>query len=169
MSVRNVFAPLLALSALTFLVACGGGGSGQATAVPPPTGSFSDSNLNGTYVFSVSGTDENGALYSAVGSFTANGSGAITGGSIDMNDTEFTAPLADVPINSSTYHVGVDGRGTATLGLPSGSSPFNTNVVLDFVLQDSFHGLVIEFESMKFVSVGVSDPTRAILSANPNT
>jgi hypothetical protein len=147
MSVSKAIVLLFAVSTLTFLVACGGSGNGLATGTAPPSGAFSDSNLNGPYVFSVSGLDQSGFPYSAVGVFTANGSGGITAGSIDMNDTEFTTPLFDASIGgTSTYRVGADGRGTATLVLPASSSPFSINVVLDFVLQDSFHGLVIEFD-----------------------
>jgi hypothetical protein len=146
MSVRNAIVLLLAVSTLPFLVACGNS-NGLATGTAPPSGAFSASNLNGTYIFSVSGLDQGGFPYSAVGTFTANGSGSITAGSIDMNDTGFTTPLFDAAISgNSTYRVGADGRGTATLALPAASSPFSTNVILDFVLQDSFHGLVIEFD-----------------------
>lgn len=148
MSVRNAFALLIALSALTFLVACGGGGGTITKPVPPPSGGFSNSNLNGTYVFSVSGTDANGAPYAIVGTFTANGSGGITGGTLDINDadtTRFTTgPIAGTSIgNNGSYGVSVDGRGTAKL--PT-STPFGT-IQLDFVLEDSSDGLVTEFDN----------------------
>ena len=74
MSVRNGIALLLALSTLLFLAGCGSGSNSPAP-VPPPSGNFSNANLNGTYVFSVSGTDSTGAPYAIVGTFTANGSG----------------------------------------------------------------------------------------------
>ena len=98
-------------------------------------------------MFSVAGTDVQGAPYAIVGSFTANGSGGngqggITGGTIDLNDPALSAPVANAAISSSSYSVGVDGRGKATLNT---SSPFGT-IVLDFVLQDSAHGLVTEFD-----------------------
>jgi hypothetical protein len=144
MSVRNVFVLLLALSALTFLVACGSNGS-IANPVAPPSGGFADSNLNGTYVFSVSGTDSAGAPLAAVGTFTANGSGGInSGGVVDMNDSEFTSPAPNLAISGGSYSVGVDGRGKATLNVTN--SPFNSALVLDFVLSSSAHGLVIEFD-----------------------
>ena len=144
MSVRNGFVLLITLSALTFLVACGGG-SGPATAVAPPTGGFSKSNLNGPYVFSISGTDSAGAPLAAVGTFTANGSGGInSGGVVDINDSEFTAPAPNLTISGGSYSVGVDGRGQATLNVTN--SPFNSSLVLDFVLSSSSHGLVIEFD-----------------------
>ncbi|MGO8795213.1 MAG: hypothetical protein ACLQLC_10350 [Candidatus Sulfotelmatobacter sp.] len=146
MSVRNAFVLLLALSTLSLLVGCGSSNN-IAKAVAPPSGSFSDSNLNGTYVFSISGIDQSGYAYAAAGTLTANGSGGITGGTIDMNDAEFTAPVAGAPINNnSTYSVTQDGRGSATIGLPSADNPFGQNLSFDFVLQDSSHGLIIEFD-----------------------
>jgi hypothetical protein len=80
MSVRNAIVSLLSFSTLLFLAACGSNGGGIANPVAPPSGGFSASNLNGTYVFSISGTDSTGFSYAMVGTFTANGSGGITGG-----------------------------------------------------------------------------------------
>ena len=153
MSSRSRFAlpsilSVVAISALAVLAGCGGG-SGTATGVAPPSGGFSASNLNGTYVFSVSGSDVNGDPYAIVGTITANGSGGITGGAMDINDAGFAsltpavAPTADSTIAAGSYTVGQDGRGQAKFGT---STPFTT-VVLDFVLQDNSHGLVTEFDS----------------------
>lgn len=148
MSVRKAFVLFVALSAFAFLAACGGNGSAPANPTPPPSGGFSNSNLNGTYVFSVSGTDTGGDPYAILGTLTANGNGGITGGAIDMNDTAFTTGSAPkLPLsNSSNYKIGVDGRGLATLNI-SGGSPFGNTITLDFVLQDNSHGLVTEFDS----------------------
>ncbi|MGA7302497.1 MAG: hypothetical protein WBX10_19425, partial [Candidatus Sulfotelmatobacter sp.] len=157
MSVRNGIVLLVALSTLLFLAACGGSGTSIATPVAPPSGAFSNSNLNGTYVFSVSGTDANGAPYAMVGTFTANGSGgngkgSITAGTFDINDSAvFSSPAAGVSITSgSTYSVTADGRGQAviatniTSGTPGQTFP---NLTFDFVLTDSSHGLITEFDS----------------------
>ncbi|MHB8214706.1 MAG: hypothetical protein ACYDDS_01385 [Candidatus Sulfotelmatobacter sp.] len=145
MSVRNVTALLIALSTLLFLAACGSGAS-VTKPIPPPSGAFSDSNLNGTYVFSVSGTDLNNAALAVVGTFTANGSGGITGGTVDINDGEVTpAPNLSISGSGSSYNVSVDGRGRATLAISG--SPLPNNLILDFVLSSSSHGLVIELDS----------------------
>jgi hypothetical protein len=157
MSVRNGIVLLVALSTLLFLAACGSNGTSAATPVAPPSGAFSNSNLNGTYVFSISGIDASGAPYAMAGTFTANGSGGngkggITGGTLDINDSSvFTTPAAGVSINSnSTYSVGADGRGQAVIGTNITSStpgqPF-PNLTFDFVLQDSSHGLITEFDT----------------------
>jgi hypothetical protein len=143
MSVRNGTVLLLALSALTLLSGCGS--SNNTTATPPPSGSFSKSDLNGTYVFSVSGTDTDDAPYSIVGAFIANGSGGITGGSIDIADAEFT-PAPDLTISGNgQYTVGVDGRGQVTIGTTT-ANPFGSNLTFDFVLSTSSSGLITEFD-----------------------
>ncbi len=148
MSLRNRLVLPIILSSLAALAGCGSG-NGVTNPIAPPSGSFSKSSLNGTYVFSVSGLDSSGAPYAIVGTFTANGSGGITGGTLDINDAQFPllsiAPIANAPISgSSTYSVGVDGRGTASL---VNSTAFVSPIVLDFVLQDSTHGLVTEFDN----------------------
>jgi hypothetical protein len=167
MSVRNGFVLLITLSALTFLVACGGNGNGIINPTAPPTGGFSTSNLNGSYVFSVSGLDQGGFPYVAVGSFTANGSGGISGGSVDINDTEFTSgAIAGAPLSGgSTYTIGLDGRGTATLTFQNSSNnPFtgSNSITLKFVLQDSFHGLVIEFDNTASGSGTIDQQTTGV-------
>lgn len=143
MSVRNGIALLLALSTLTFLIACGG--SSAPKVVAPPSGAFSNSKLNGTYVFSVSGTDLSGFPLAVAGTFNANGAGSITGGAVDMNDGGFSSPAPNLSIGGgSTYNVGPDGRGSAALAVSG--SPFGSKLLLDFVLSSSSHGLVIEFD-----------------------
>ena len=149
MSSRNRLVLPIILATFAVLAGCSNN-NGVTNPVAPPSGTFSNSNLNGTYVFSVSGADGNGAPYAVVGTFTANGSGGITGGTLDMNDAEFAsvspaiAPLAKASISgNSSYHVGVDGRGQATLNV---STPFGSKIILDFVLQDTSHGLVTEFD-----------------------
>jgi hypothetical protein len=78
-----------------------------------------------------------------VGTFAANGSGGITAGTIDVNDADLSAPVANSAITgSSSYKVNVDGRGEVALA----TSPLGT-ITLDFVLQDSSHGLLTEFDS----------------------
>ncbi len=150
MSVRNGTILLLALSTLLFLAACGSNGSSPATPVAPPSGAFSNSNLNGTYVFSISGVDQtNGAPYAIVGTFTANGSGGsgkggITAGTFDINDAA-SGFQAGASINSnSTYSIGQDGRGQAQIG--NNISNLG-NLTFDFVLSSSSHGLITEFDS----------------------
>jgi hypothetical protein len=144
MSPRNPFVLLLALSTFSLLVGCGN--SGNPTAVPPPSGSFSNSNLSGTYVFSISGTDTNGDGYAIVGTMTADGStsGKITGGTVDIVDEALT-PAYNLSISSGSYSVGVDGRGQAQIATTP-ANPFAGPLTFDFVLANSFQGLITEFD-----------------------
>jgi hypothetical protein len=150
MSVRNALVLLLALSTLSLLIGCSNGSPTRP--IPPPGGAFSASNLNGTYVFSISGIDQNDFPYAIVGTFTANGQGgnnSITGGTLDINDSdtqEFTSgPIAGATVNSNGfYSVTPDGRGQLTIGTNiSGLG----NLTFDFVLSTSSHGLISEFDS----------------------
>jgi hypothetical protein len=150
MSVRNRIVLFLALSTLIILVGCGSSNS-TPIAVAPPSGGFSNSNLSGTYVFSVSGYDFNGAPLAIVGTILANGSGGngkggITGGTIDIIDAEFN-PAPGLTVNGNGfYSVGADGRGQFTIGT-SAANPFGSNLTFDFVLSSSSHGLITEFDN----------------------
>ena len=143
MSSRRRFVLPAIVAALAVLAGCGGNSNTFTNPVAPPSGGFSKGNLNGTYVFSVSGTDNSGNAYAIVGTLTANGSGGISGGTLDINDGSLTLVANSKLSSGSSYTVGVDGRGQAQLKT---STPFGT-IVLDFVLQDSTHGLVTEFDN----------------------
>jgi len=141
MSLRNRLVLPMALSTLALLAGCG---SSSNKATPPPTGGFSKSDLSGTYVFSTTGSDANGAPTSMAGTFSANGNGGIAGGTLDINDAEFTAPATGLSITGGTYTVSVDGRGQATLSV---TTPFGNSVIVDFVLTSKSHGLITEFDN----------------------
>lgn len=144
MSLANRFTLSLALSGLALLGGCVNNNNGPA---PNPQG-FTNSNLSGTYVFLAQGFDSgspNGAgPLTIAGALVADGSGHITGGTMDAVD-----PLIEIdtnqPITSGTYFVNSDGRGQAALNTGIG------NFTLDFVLTAasgavSSHGLVTEFD-----------------------
>jgi hypothetical protein len=155
MSSRIRFASLfVAIFALAFLVACG---SSSNKATPPPTGGFSNSSLSGTYVFSFAGTDftttdlaDSESFFAVVGTFTANGSGALTG-TVDVNDPELQAALG---LNSNVqtglsatgnYSITADGRGSGTLTATIGTTTYPFG--LDFVLSSTNHGLITRFDA----------------------
>jgi hypothetical protein len=145
MSLRNRLVVLIAaLLSLSFLVACG---SSTPKAAPPPSGSFSDKNLNGTYVFSVTGSDPNGYFQTIAGTFTADGNGGITGGVIELGDAG-AGLLSPTAVTGGVYNVGVDGRGGFSKG---GGITLQTqsagNFTFDFVLSSSDHGLITEYDS----------------------
>src|ERR1700733_13241733 len=149
MSVRNGFVLLVALFALTFLVACGGGNS--PAPVAPPSGGFSNSNLSGSYVFSTTGQDSSGLFLAMTGTLAASG-GTITGGTVDIWGLDFQA-LAQ-PITKGSYKVTTDGRGqivfTTTVNTVNAiGTPVTTPITftLDLVLISNSHGFVTEFDS----------------------
>jgi hypothetical protein len=137
-----------ALAVVATVILAGGCGSGSHPniAVPPPSGSFGVSNLNGAYVFSSTGVDSSGIFLAVTGTLQANGSGGISGGMIDVNGLDF-AP-SSTPITSGSYSVTVDGRGRAKL---NSNTSLGSSVTIDFVLTSSpsgvsSHGLVTEFD-----------------------
>jgi hypothetical protein len=143
MSLRNRSVLPIILSAIAVLAGCG---SSTPAPVPPPSGGFSNSDLNGTYVFSTSGSDPNGYFFTMAGTLVANGSGGITGGTIDINDsdTQVSTPFqafGQAISGSSTYTVGVDGRGKINLV----DTALGT-VTFAFVLNSSAGGLITEFD-----------------------
>ncbi len=148
MSVRHGFALLVALSALTFLVACGGS---SPKVTPPPSGGFSDSNLSGTYVFSSSGVDSSGAFLTMVGTLAANGSGTITGGTVDITGLEISAAQQGI---TGSYKITADGRGQLRFGVTvtvptsigTGTTTKSDSFVMDFVMTSNSHGLITEFD-----------------------
>jgi len=146
---NRAFLPVVAIFGLAFLVGCGG--SSTHTPVSPPTGGFSNSNLNGTYTFSVAGFDilVNGSpsTFNMAGSLTACGcsGGTISAGTITLVDFSSSKPATSVALNSnSAYSITKDGRGLAKLFF--GAAPA-AEVDLDFVLTSSSHGLVTRFDN----------------------
>jgi len=138
MSVRNAIALFLEFSAIAFLVACGGSSSPKV--VPPPSGGFSNSNFSGTYVFSSTGSDINGGYLTIAGALVANGSGTITGGTMDVVGTNVVQSGTVAQSITGSYSVGADGRGQATVTSSVGT------IMFDFVLISSSHGLITEFD-----------------------
>ncbi len=99
---------------------------------------FGNGTLSGQYAFSVSGQNA-GAAYLAAGSITFDGGGNIAGGVEDINSAGTVSP--NVAINSGSYHVGTDGRGTITLNTGVGSMNWQ------FVAINHSHALLIRFDS----------------------
>lgn len=129
-------AVLLGAAAVVFAVGCGGG---NPTPAPPPQGKFSNADLNGTYAFSMSGTDAGvnfGALIARVGSFTANGNGNITAAIEDVTDAGSLPQL--VQFTGGSYSIQANGKGTLTLNSASGG------LQLSIVLNSSKSGVLVQ-------------------------
>jgi hypothetical protein len=150
MSLRTRLILPVILSSLAALAGCGSGTSNPVV-TPPPSGGFSNSNLSGTYVFSVTGTDASGNFVTMVGTFVSDGKGNIssTGGVIDVNGTTGVV-AAEAAITSGTYSVGSDGRPTGNSAAPTGLLTLQAGgntYTFDFVLTSSEHGLITEFDT----------------------
>lgn len=148
MSLRNrVVLPVVAFLAFAFLPGCSSNSnSGGGHVTPPPSGGFTNANLKGTYVFSYSGSDSinGGSPFAAVGTFTADGAGNISGGTFDDDDPFFGGPVTGIGVVSpSAYTITSDGRGNGKLFTDHANVG---NFGIDFVLTSASHGLIIRFD-----------------------
>jgi len=128
---------------LTVLAGCGGSGTRIAG---PPQGNFTNATLNGTYAFAISGTNS-GGFFAVVGSFQANGNGAIVTGTEDIN-SQGSGVFTNLPI-TGTYSVRADGRTTASITSSQGT------IALEFVLLNTASGLAIRFQNTATASGSV--------------
>ncbi len=91
-------------------------------------GSGNESVLSGQYAFSLSGFNATGYM-AAIGSFTADGKGHITAGTVDTNGMFLGVHSGNIAAGSSSYSIGSDYRGCATIATPFYT--FITRFVLD--------------------------------------
>lgn len=140
---------VLAVLASSFLVGCGS--SSPNNSVPPPSGGFSDTNLSGSYTFSIFGTDVDAAgnfiPYTVAGTITACGcsGGTISAGTVDITDASSAGPGIAVNASGSSYHVNANGTGSILLSIPSTSG--NVAFTFAFALTDAAHGSIIEYDT----------------------
>src|ERR1700733_4643378 len=132
-----------AIVSLALLVACGNNGAPK-----PNSNGYTNSDLNGTYVFSFAGSDVNlnagtESFFAIAGTLTADGSGNISGGTVDINDANLggTGVFTAQALTASTYSINSDGHGTGTLMTPQG------NFGIDFTLTSDSHGLIMRFDN----------------------
>jgi hypothetical protein len=106
--------------------------------------SGNNSLLVGQYAFSLRGYNGVGFL-AVVGSFTADGSGNITAGEADTNGV-LGAQNGNLITSASSYSVGPDNRGCATLATPFGT--FITRFALGAISAGvATQGRIIEFDT----------------------
>lgn len=136
----------VAVVGLGFLVACGGSGANNST--PPPSGGFSNSNFNGTYTFSIAGSDVSSSSttgaslepYAMSGTITAS-NGKLTAGTVDIVDaTNVLGSAVAVNASASAYNVNKNGIGTLTLNMGTQVAPRS----FTFALTDAAHGVISE-------------------------
>ena len=140
-----------------YAVACGGG-NGTFTPTPTPTptpqGSYSLASLNGTYAFSMSGTDNTqGLSISRIGSFHADGQGNITMAIEDVNDGGSFSTFNFTAAPASKYTMNSNGRGVLTLSHPDVVNPsVADNFTFSIVLDSTSSGLMIETDGSSTMS-----------------
>ena len=139
------------------------------TAAAACTSSGNESILSGQYAFSLSGFNATGFL-AAVGSFTADGTGKITAGEVDSNGA-LGVQQADITTSASSYSVGSDDRGCATIVTPFYT--FTTRFALGtFSSGKATEGRMIEWEapsSSAYIATGhILQQTASSFSAGPS-
>src|SRR6202795_1834833 len=123
----NRLALFLALVSAVLCAACGGG-SGSVTVPPPPVGNFSNANLKGQYVFSMSGSDTaTGDFFARIGAFVADGNGNLTSGVEDVNTPG--GGQQTIAYTNSTYSIQSDGRATINLTNATGTLSFSVTLL----------------------------------------
>src|SRR5258707_11333570 len=83
------------------------------TIQPQMCSSGNEAALMGQYAFVFQGGSSGFGTYALAGSFTANGTGGITAGMVDISPT--TMPTLTIQANGSSYTFGPDNRGCLTL------------------------------------------------------
>jgi hypothetical protein len=139
-----------------YAAACGGGSTFTPTPTPTPTpqGSYSLASLNGTYAFSMSGTDNTrGLAISRIGSFHADGQGNITMAIEDVNDAGSFSTFNFTAAPASKYTMSSNGKGVLTLSHPDVANPsVADNFTFSIVLDSTSSGLMIETDGSSTMS-----------------
>ncbi len=109
--------PKLVLTAAFAVLLTSCGSNNPITTTPAFTPTFTNSSLNGSFVFTAAGTDPVDGDYFAAGSFTADGAGNLIG----LEDVNLGSGVdANVPV-SGTYLINANGSGTLNLVDASGN------------------------------------------------
>jgi hypothetical protein len=137
------------------LAACGGGSD---ITPPPPMGGFTNASLSGQYAFSMSGENLDGGYLARVGSFVADGNGAITAGLEDVISGNSTA--AEVTFTGGSYTIQPNGRGLLVLQAASGGG-----LQLNIALVSSGQGIMVQTDLNATSSGGFSLQTPSNFSA----
>lgn len=140
-----------------YAAACGGGNSTVTptpTPTPTPQGTFSLASLNGTYAFSMSGTDNTqGLSISRIGSFHADGQGNITMAIEDVNDAGSFSTFNFTAAPASNYTMSSNGRGVLTLSHPDVVNPSVADIfTFSIALDSTSGGLMIETDGSSTMS-----------------
>ncbi len=107
---------------------------------------ISNGSLAGQYAFSSAGMN-GGTAFVAAGSLAFDGSGNITGGLEDVND----GTVATRRITAGSYHIGIDGRGTAALQTQNGTETWQ------LVLRDHSRAYLLRADGGTVTGAGMLD------------
>jgi hypothetical protein len=140
--------------------ACGGGGGSTPQPPPPSGGPYSAASLNGTFAFVLSGQD-GGGFFTRVGSFSANGSGAISGGIQDLN-SGIVPGATTLAITGGSYSINSSGKGT--LSLIDAAETIQVSVVLT----STSAGLLTETDGFATASGNFTAQDTSTFSGYPN-
>jgi hypothetical protein len=132
---RALSLKLLLLAASAFMLSSCGDSKNKSQ----DTSTFTNASLKGSFVFSVSGTDQIDGDFSAAGSFQADGAGKITSGVEDVNFASGVDPGGAV---TGVYRIDSDGHGTITLNDGSGPIDF-----LEIQLAKDGSAKILNFDS----------------------
>jgi hypothetical protein len=138
-------------------------------AVAACTSSGNEAVLSGPYAFTLSGFNATGFL-AVAGAFTADGSGNITAGEADTNGV-FGAQSSSIITSASSYSVGSDNRGCATIATSFGT--FTTRFALGSLSSGTAtKGRMIEFDpptSTAYIAAGqILQQTASSFSSGPS-
>ncbi len=126
-------------NSLTVTATATGSNGAPVTATATVTVSYSDHSLSGPYAFSYIGNDGSGLL-AVAGSFVADGNGNIVSGVEDI-ESFLEGISTELPITQSTYSVGSDGRGLASIKTSRGTATWR------FALSTNVHGQLTRFDT----------------------
>ncbi|HET9741274.1 MAG TPA: hypothetical protein VFQ00_00870 [Terriglobales bacterium] len=123
-------------------------------------GSGNNGVLNGQYAFLAQGGSAGQGYEAFIGSFTADGNGNITGGTIDVNHTTGATTGLSIDPSSSSYSIGSDNRGCLTLANESrGVSTYRIAVGAMDSTMHATQGALIRFDD----NTGLGQRTQGIL------
>jgi hypothetical protein len=135
----------LGITSLSLAVGCGNGGS---LVLPHTTGNYSDSSLNGSYVYDLHGFLLDNESYREIGVFTTDGAGHITAGN-DVFSSSFSGGAITNSSNlTGSYSVFRDGTGTITLnGTGLGAFAQSSQINLAITLASTSRAALMEIDA----------------------
>ena len=125
----------------------------QSLSITINPGGANNTELSGHYAFLLSGYNLHGNRVAVAGSFVASGTGVITSGVEDVNDSG-SAPQTNLTL-TGTYSVGADNRGTISITNSAGASYTMATAVGTLVGGTAEKGSVLEFDSSGYTMSGV--------------